>query len=677
MGSGSHGTGDRLCYNDILNIEYAENPAWSQSGRYLSYSCLSKGVQQLVISESGEWSYIDLPRGSRPISEWRWNPVDDSLVTVVNGSLWLIRIDENGRARSLRLTDTSLPERRPSWSPDGKTLAFARGDGLWSLDIDLGRTVEHRMAGPFYFHSGAPAVAWSQDGRHLAYTYLHEQSQRRVAVGTADGDVIWISKGDGEAGYLEADPHWVDGGLAFSRCSAHNTIIERLWVNLGTGEEELIHRSEDPRGIPFLRSPVVCPRGKRLALVLDDQGWDKIYVWTRGSGLMKITSGEWDDSGHATDNPAWSPDGDQLVFASNRGEAEKRCLWVVSPDDQSCRRLTEPRASSEWPTWSPDGRWIAYVHTSQREAASISLVSPEEGLERSIFSGTPQRIAQMLYEPEILEWTAPDGVAVRGVLIDPPKAVNTEPRPALVFVHGGPIRQMRSGWHPSPTYAFFYGVHQVLAQRGVVGLLVNFRGGLGYGKEFSRGLYQGMGRSELGDVISGAHALVKERNVDPERIAIWGISYGGYLVMHAMAQFPEVFSCGINIAGNYDRLGAIPWKDKRYPGYSDYKLACMGEGPVLEHLSPRNHREGLRKAGPMLHLHGTEDEAVDFEQLHTIIADSVDLGLRFEASAYPGESHFFRRPETWRDAMRRMDHLLERSLGIAPQNGREEQNAPQ
>jgi dipeptidyl aminopeptidase/acylaminoacyl peptidase len=241
----------------------------------------------------------------------------------------------------------------------------------------------------------------------------------------------------------------------------------------------------------------------------------------------------------------------------------------------------------------------------------------------------------------------------------------------MVFVHGGPIRQMRDGWHPADTYAFFYGVQQVLAHRGVVGLLVNYRGGIGYGREHNRGLYRGMGHNELGDVIAGARALGALPYVDPGRIGIWGISYGGYLVLHAMAQFPGVFAMGVNIAGNYARLDAIGWKDRTYPGYADYKLTCLGNEAERRRASPQTHRQGI--TGPMLHLHGTEDEAVAFEQLHRIIADSVALGLEFDAQAYPGESHFFRRPETWRDALRRIDGYIHRYLQVPPARPGEEE----
>jgi len=176
---------------------------------------------------------------------------------------------------------------------------------------------------------------------------------------------------------------------------------------------------------------------------------------------------------------------------------------------------------------------------------------------------------------------------------------------------------------------------------------------------------------ELGDVVYGARFLEGLGYVDSASIGVYGISYGGFLTLGAMAKYPGVFQMGINIAGIWDWDQYTTWRNKRYPGKPWFGAFSRLGGPKAEHnsqewfnASPRNFVETLR--GPVYNLMGSADEAVDFEQMDTLISDFVKHEKDFAALYYPGESHVFTHRATWKDAFTRMEAAFDRHLKTDP-----------
>ena len=265
---------------------------------------------------------------------------------------------------------------------------------------------------------------------------------------------------------------------------------------------------------------------------------------------------------------------------------------------------------------------------------------------------------------EPVTFPAHDGFQVPGYLFVPQHREG-ERLPAIVWLHGGPMRQMRYGWHPMPSYALFDAFNQWFVQHGYVVLSVNYRGGIGYGKDFEQANHMAMLQVDLGDVIAAARYLRTLDFVDPDRIGVYGLSYGGYLTLGALTKHPGTFCMGINIAGIWDEEQWCRWADERYPGAAAYFRSKLGwsehEHPdVWREASPKNFVEGLNV--PLINFHGTADANVDFGQLDAIIRDCVEHGKYYEAYYYPDEVHVFRWRKTWRDALPRMLQAFERYL---------------
>jgi dipeptidyl aminopeptidase/acylaminoacyl peptidase len=225
--------------------------------------------------------------------------------------------------------------------------------------------------------------------------------------------------------------------------------------------------------------------------------------------------------------------------------------------------------------------------------------------------------------------------------------------PALVWIHGSGSDQNFLGWHPG-AYRMYYSVSQYLVQQGYIVLTPDYRGSSGYSRAWATGVHLGLGVNDTADVAAGADYLKTLPFVDPDRIGVWGLSYGGFLTLQALNTDPLLWRCGIDVAGVVDwaTYGA---------GYTTPRLGTPVENPEIYKVSaPIYHMEKL--ARPLLVLHGTNDRNVQFRDSLRVIDTLLKLDKPFEMGVYPGEIHFFRRAHILRDAWRRAEAFFDANL---------------
>jgi dipeptidyl aminopeptidase/acylaminoacyl peptidase len=250
-----------------------------------------------------------------------------------------------------------------------------------------------------------------------------------------------------------------------------------------------------------------------------------------------------------------------------------------------------------------------------------------------------------------------DKAPVPGTLMLPPRLDKSRKHPAIVWIHGSGSDQNFIGWHPG-SYRMYYSASVYLAQQGYVVITPDYRGSSGYSREWATGVHMGLGISDAADVLASADYLKTLDYVDPDRIGVWGLSYGGYLTLQVMNQDPLLFRCGINVAGVVDwaTYGA---------GYTTPRLGTPVENPqIYRDSAPIYHMENL--ARPLLVLHGTNDRNVQFRDSLRLWDVLLKLGKPFEMGVYPGEIHFFRRAHILRDAWRRAEEFFDRHLKSGP-----------
>jgi len=259
------------------------------------------------------------------------------------------------------------------------------------------------------------------------------------------------------------------------------------------------------------------------------------------------------------------------------------------------QRNTLRASTGEGLEWSPavtgDGRTLAYF-ASGATVPPVAFVRPLSTSDRAdanrlanvhaMIAGQPAADfpSAQLVKPRDVTFKAADDVTVHGDLFgadahDQATAGQTR-RPAILFVHGGPPRQMLLGWHSMGYYANAYAMNEYFATRGFIVLSVNYRLGIGYGFDFQRPANAGdLGASEYQDVLAAGRYLQQRPDVDPARIGIWGGSYGGFLTALALGRNSDVFAAGVDLHGVHSFLA------ERSSSLSDAALqaaAAVGDG---------------------------------------------------------------------------------------------------
>ncbi len=686
------GSKNELTLDDVLDLQYISQWKWSPSGQEIACIIDDGGLGKLwVYSRTGEDRKCVTQ--SADVSSFDWHPDGDEIVFAGDECLYVAEWTEN-EWQTRRLTQTRDKEQVPRYSPDGSQIAFVRDETLWICSFSGG---EQASAAPrkgsviAATMGGDEPILWSPGGRRIAFHFTDPTWAQFVGVCDADGDLLWQS--NDRCAVTDALAWLDDDTLLMVTYLDRSTVAEFRLVDFGEMTTDDVPRPPHVRlirvdralGTPgSLRASGAWPEpgGDRVLFRSEEDGWAHLYLMDLRDGeLRQVTCGEGEDLGYVGDEPAWAPRGRYVCYSSNLGSLGERQLWLLDANGGDFWALTGIPGTNVSPSWCPDGSpTLAFVHCDARRSADIWIADlPEDVLEgRGTLTEGDQtaRITRTMPDgwsedlsvvPREITYEGAGGLPITGYLLCPPDFDESGDRkyPALVWVHGGPVRQMRPGFHPSRPYALFHAFSQYLAHRGYVTLEINFRGGIGYGREFRNALFRKMGIDDVKDVVEGGRYLKGLPYVDPNRVAVWGLSYGGYMTLTALTKYPEEFAMGVNVAGVYDFVQWTHWiQDLKGPWSGNFSVFFDGdpeESPdTYYHGSPCNFIDNLNK--PLVSLQGTADKNVDFAQLDRIVKDCLRLEKEHDAHYYPDEVHSFERRESWADAFVRIENAFDRHL---------------
>ncbi|WP_166353096.1 serine hydrolase [Phytoactinopolyspora limicola] len=583
-------------------------------------------------------------------------------------ALWLVSAT-GGAPR--RLT-TGSGDTAPVWSPDGASIAFLRAaDGppqVWLLPVAGGEPAPLTS-----LPSGAGPPVWSPDGRRIAFTAAVDTlaaadedeaaRQRRanapivinrlgyradgagllrgirqhihvVDVGT--GETRQVTRGDWHAGA----PAWSPDGqrLAFSAATAPDadqTGVSAVHI------VEVDDAAATPRlvgGEHGMAGPVTwAPSGDELLVVASAEvrsGHLRLFrIPVDGGPTVELTA-DFDrnvmpgGSGYPGGLPQYTPDGSTVMFCAR----DRGCTHVFSVDATGGRpKLVAggaTRVVSGLSVAAGSGR-AAIVVADERSYGQVAVVDLDTGTETALTDYRLDGVDLITAEERV--FTISDGTEVHGWLLRDPATVG--PGPLLVDVHGGP----HNAWSPVPDPAHLY--HQLLAAAGWSVLLLNPRGSDGYGEEFYTAAIGGWGTADERDFLEPVDQLVADGVADPDRLALSGYSYGGYMTCwltgrtdrFAAAVAGGVVSDLATMAGTSDvgplfievELGALPYDDAQ-------RLAQMSPSTNLAQVNT-----------PTLILHGLVDDRCPVGQADLWFAALRHRGVPTELVLYPGGSHLF------------------------------------
>lgn len=233
---------------------------------------------------------------------------------------------------------------------------------------------------------------------------------------------------------------------------------------------------------------------------------------------------------------------------------------------------------------------------------------------------------------EPVSFAARDGLRIHGYLTKPPNA-SSGPLPTIIFPHGGPFARDVWGWDPAV---------QFLASRGFAVLQINFRGSDGYGEEFEQRGWGEWGLAMQDDITDGTRWLIDQGVADPDRIGIYGGSYGGYAALQALATEPDLYAAGASYAGVTDLRMTLS-EDKMRLRYDDWSARLIGERrgdrEKLIATSPAHNADKIRV--PVLIGHGTRDDVVRVAEAEVMIKALERAGVPVESAIYEDELHAF------------------------------------
>jgi dipeptidyl aminopeptidase/acylaminoacyl peptidase len=607
--------------------------------------------EQLLYVRGGDFEYPDKPA-----------PNPAQLTAGVVQEVWLV--DFRGRG-ARKLADGHAPVA----APDGERVLFLREGKVFSIAGRSGAKAEQL----FKTRGAVGSLRFSPDGAQLAFVCKRGDHSFIGVYTFADRALRWI-----DASFsFDIEPRWSPDGtrLAFLRIPwtrdevgivAHRTGFP--WsirvAKLTDGSVTEIYRAPRGAGSVFhelsSRQQLFWSGSDRLVFPSESDGWLHLYsVAAAGGSARLLTPGAFE-----IEYAAANRDGSRIVYAANAGDIDRRHLWQLSTADGHLEQLSRGAGIETQPVVLTDGATVAFLRADARIPAHAAVLAPDEPTADFMAEGLPRDFpAADLVEPKPIDLPERAGIAAHGVLFVPPGGVGGTRHPAVVFLHGGPIRQMLPAWHYRHYYSNAYAMNQYLASRGYVVLALNYRAGIGYGLDFREADGVGAaGASEYNDVLAAADFLRARADVDPARIGLWGGSYGGYLTALGLARNSDLFRAGVDLHGVHDWYhDTLATDHDNLPLYPpDAPPAALATALAASPISALSTWRS-----PVLLIQGDDDHNVAFSESVRLAEALREHDVEYQELVLPDEIHGFLRYASWVRAYQATADFLDARLAIA------------
>lgn len=397
------------------------------------------------------------------------------------------------------------------------------------------------------------------------------------------------------------------------------------------------------------------PDGRRMWFQSEETGYSHLYTVDVTSGQKKaLTSGNFEvqQARLSRDKKTW-------YLTANKPHPGEQHFYRMPVEGGPMTQLTSLPGAHEV-VLSPDEKTLLVRYSYSNKPWELFVMDNKPGakLKQLTHSTTREFESYPWRDPEVVTFKAQDGATVYARLYRPQQPDPT--RPAVIFVHGAGYLQNAHKWWS--TYFREYMFHNLLVDRGYTVLDVDYRGSAGYGRDWRTGIYRYMGGKDLSDQVDGAKMLVDKYGVDPQRIGIYGGSYGGFITLMAMFTQPGQFRAGAALRSVTD------WAHYNH-GYTDNILnEPYNDSIAYARSSPINYAEGLQ--GALLMCHGMVDTNVHFQDIVRLSQRLIELKKEnWELAVYPVEDHGFVEPSSWTDEYKRILKLFETNLRGQPGGG--------
>ncbi len=580
----------------------------------------------------------------------------------------------------------------PRFSPDGKFISFVsqRVDHSYIGIYDVAKRSVKYMAPDVDFDT---SPTWSHDGKRIAFlrrpglAFGQQAQQGSGGIGLPNGPLYQpttnAARGGGQGGgggrqggggagraggapaQTAATPQTnVPASAAqipgLTRATFRGGYTLSMWVgDPVTGEaSEFWHPRTDERPSTPATTPVtnfssisnIQWAGDHVIFTVTRPGdeWERWFSLpiagpkTAEPTLLTTTDGIIEDA----TSLSLSKDGRTLFYTTNAGDIDRRHIHAVPTAGGTPKRVSNGNGIETYPVALASGLRFAALTADARRPQSVGVFQLATGEQKVIYPTLPSTFPLAAHvEPTALTLKAADGVEFYNQMFVPKDLKPGEKRPAMIFVHGGPVRQMLLGYHYRHFYHMAYGVNQWLAAQGYIVMSVNYRSGVGYGRSFRQSPRAGgAGNSEYADVLAAGKYLHGRPDVDTKRVAIWGLSYGGVLTAQALARNSDLFAAGVDLAGVH------LWGSSLDPQATSYQSSAIAAIDKWK--------------SPVLLIHGDDDRNVAFQQTTGLVQLLRARDIEYELIVFPDDVHDSLIHSRWVYTFERMDQFLKKHLKL-------------
>lgn len=504
------------------------------------------------------------------------------------------------------------------WSPDGERVAYWQLNADRVRDFGLIRTTDS-------LYSRVVPIQYPKAGE--------ENSAARIGVvGASGGPTTWLAvDGDPRNNYL-ARMEWAASSdeLVIQRLNRLQNTLDLMFADARTGAVRTILVERDSAWVEVVDNLVWLDGGKRFTWVSERDGWTHVYVVSRdGRETKLVTPGDFD----VINVVGTDATNEWFYYIASPDNPSQRYLWRARLDGRGKAERLSPagQPGAHGYTAAPGMRWAFHTFHSFTSPPATELVQlPTHRAIRPLAANDTLRARVAAIRKGQVEWTTlrgADGSRLNAWIMKPADFDSTRRYPVLFHVYGGPGSQtVVDGWTGSQ-----YLWHLMLTQKGYVVASVDNRGTGARGRAWRKVIYRQLGVIETQDQASAAADLAKRSWVDPQRIGIWGWSYGGFMSLNTLFQAPEVYRTAISVAPithwkYYDNIYT-----ERYNGLPQENAAGYDKGSPLGYVKEMK--------GNLLLVHGSGDDNVHYQNSEALINALVAANKPFEMMEYPDRNH--------------------------------------
>ena len=518
------------------------------------------------------------------------------------------------------------------WSPDGQKIAF------WRFDESRVKEYNMQMWGDLYpedYKFKYPKAGEENSIVQIKVYNLRNGRTRTMDIGSNTN--IYIPR-----------IFWTrdNNVLSMMRLNRLQNRMDLLHANVNNGNSEVVYTEESDTYLEYENGLTYLADNQSFILTSEKSGYNHLYHYgTDGKLIKQITNGNWEVSGLSGVDET----NGKIYFTSAEKSPLERHLYSVGLDGSGKAEMTSESATHRI-NWSPDFKY--YIQTaSSASHANVITLKEGSGKEVRVMEDNAEAMANIgefdVPEKEFFSFNTPEGVELNGYMLKPSNFDPNKKYPVLMYVYGGPGSQtVQNSWNSSRDYWLMHLVNQ-----GYIVASVDNRGTGARGKEFKHITYKTLGKYEVQDQIDAGKYLAGLPYTDPDRIGIWGWSYGGYMSSLSLFIGNDVFKTAIAVAP------VTNWRFYDTVYTERYMSTPMLNDEGYDAFSPVTHVDKLK--GNFMLIHGTGDDNVHFQNSVEMVNKLVEADKQFESFYYPNRAHGMRGGNaTWHLYNKMTDFIL-------------------